>query len=578
MRRIRTMALVAPVLVALACHDATSPRVPAITQVHGAQGALAIPSASAQVSAGGFHTCALKADGTALCWGRNEYGQTTLPAELGPVVQISAGTLHTCALKADGTVVCWGRGSEGQTTAPAGLSSVVRVDAGNGHNCALKTDRTVICWGAPAELIAVPDGLASVAQVDAGFLNSCALQTDATLLCWGLTDYAGYDQTVPVGLGTVAQVSTSGFHVCALKTDGAVVCWGHNNNTTSGEIGGQTDVPSGLGPVSAVIAGGTHTCVLKADATVSCWGAHDYGDPTVPAGLASVTQVSAGAYHTCALKMDGTVACWGSNSNGQADVPAGLNLNVAAQTISFTSMPPSPAYVGDSYAAIATATSGLAVTFSTSTAATCSASGSAVVFIAAGNCTVTANQAGNAAYLAAPEQTQSFSVVRRQQTITFSSVAPNQPLPGETYAVIATSSSGLSVSLTSLTPATCTLTGSTATFGAAGACTIAADQAGNASYLASPQESQYITVVTVAQAAQNLANAITDLGLPAGVANSLSAPLNNFNPNNLTAACGKLNAFINQVDAKLANGQLTASIASQLIQAANAIKVSLGCT
>jgi hypothetical protein len=82
---------------------------------------------------------------------------------------------------------------------------------------------------------------------------------------------------------------------------------------------------------------------------------------------------------------------------------------------------------------------------------------------------------------------------------------------------------------------------------------------------------------TPAQATQNLIATIGTLGLPAAVANSLSAPLNNIDTSNLTASCGKLDAFINQVDAKVKNGQLMTSDANQLFQAANAIKGSLGC-
>lgn len=89
-------------------------------------------------------------------------------------------------------------------------------------------------------------------------------------------------------------------------------------------------------------------------------------------------------------------------------------------------------------------------------------------------------------------------------------------------------------------------------------------------------------VVTPVQATQNLIAAINSMGLPTGVANSLSAPLgqasallNDNNPNNDSAACGKLNAFINQVNAK--TPPLTGAQATQLLQAANAIKASLGC-
>jgi len=83
------------------------------------------------------------------------------------------------------------------------------------------------------------------------------------------------------------------------------------------------------------------------------------------------------------------------------------------------------------------------------------------------------------------------------------------------------------------------------------------------------------TAVTPDQAIQNLITAIGNMGLSAGVANSLSARLNNINPNNKAAACGKLNAFINQVNAKVP--PLTGAQATQLLQAANAIKASLGC-
>jgi hypothetical protein len=92
------------------------------------------------------------------------------------------------------------------------------------------------------------------------------------------------------------------------------------------------------------------------------------------------------------------------------------------------------------------------------------------------------------------------------------------------------------------------------------------------------------TVVTPAQAAQNLIATIDGIGLPRGVANSLSAPLDRIvallsdrKPRNDIAACGKLNAFIDKVNAKLRRGRLTAIQGSQLLPAANAIKASLGC-
>ncbi|WP_243049675.1 fibronectin type III domain-containing protein [Dyella sp. RRB7] len=81
----------------------------------------------------------------------------------------------------------------------------------------------------------------------------------------------------------------------------------------------------------------------------------------------------------------------------------------AAQTITFTN--PGTQNFGTTPTLVATATSGLTVTFSSSTTSVCTVtSGGVLAFITAGTCTVNANQAGNGAYMAAPQVSQSFSV------------------------------------------------------------------------------------------------------------------------------------------------------------------------
>jgi len=71
------------------------------------------------MSAGMYHSLAIKSDGTVLAWGSNYYGQlgdgtTTdriIPAQVESLVSvaaISAGAGHSLALKYDGTVWAWG--------------------------------------------------------------------------------------------------------------------------------------------------------------------------------------------------------------------------------------------------------------------------------------------------------------------------------------------------------------------------------------------------------------------------------------------------------------------------------------
>lgn len=286
-----------------------------------------VPTSFAPLGAGGFHTCAVKTDGTVTCWGDNLQGQTSVPEGLTGVVAVSTSNAHNCSLRNDATVSCWGRSTEGQTTVPVGLTGVAAVGAGGIHTCALKSDGTVTCWGAldffapgtDPGVTTVPAGLAGVVALSAGSLHTCAVKGDGNLSCWGSNDKG--QTTIPAGLTNVVGVGASngGEHTCAVRNDGSVTCWGLNNS-------GQATVPAGLSGVTAVGGGVEHTCGLKSDGTVICWGDNSLGQTSVPAGLTGVTYLSVGNSHNCVLKSNGTVTCWGWNNAGQTDVPVGLNL------------------------------------------------------------------------------------------------------------------------------------------------------------------------------------------------------------------------------------------------------------
>lgn len=317
MRCLRLLTFMALFLAALACTDATAPRGPTALTARPPQRALVVPSTIPHVSAGGVISCALKADGTVVCWGYNGEGSTTVPNGLTSVAQLDAGFGHTCALKADATMVCWGYNRFGQSTVPGGLVQVAQVSAGYGHTCALRTDGTVICWGDNfSGQATVPDGLTSVTQVSAGWQNTCALKTDQTVVCWGA------EPTGPGELGAITQVSAGGGQMCALMTNQSVACWGYNAY-------GQATVPSFLTAAGHVSAGDFHSCAVQTGGTAVCWGYNAQGQTAVPGGLGLVTQVSAGGFHSCAVRTNGTVACWGYGGYGSTFVPAGLNLNSA---------------------------------------------------------------------------------------------------------------------------------------------------------------------------------------------------------------------------------------------------------
>jgi hypothetical protein len=157
-----------------------------------------------------------------------------------------------------------------------------------------------------------------------------------------------------------------------------------------------------------------------------------------------------------------------------------------AQTIAFTPIIGSYT-VGDGIALSATATSGLAVRFVSTTPSVCTVSGTTVSLIGGGSCEIEAQQWGNSIYGVAPFAFQIVWVYHSTQTIAFGPIGAQTAL--KTTPLSATATSGLAVTFASLTPATCTVThigGWAASSNDYGTCTIQASQTGNGTYSPAP--------------------------------------------------------------------------------------------
>jgi len=116
------------------------------------------------VSTGFVHSCGVSASGVGYCWGKDDNGQTDVPQTIelpssssepgSPTVVsvrwkfIDASYFHTCGITVNGTVLCWGNNDAGQSSVPsfAGFD-LLQVSTGFVHNCVVNGTGSAYCWG-----------------------------------------------------------------------------------------------------------------------------------------------------------------------------------------------------------------------------------------------------------------------------------------------------------------------------------------------------------------------------------------------------------------------------------------------
>jgi uncharacterized repeat protein (TIGR03803 family) len=337
---------------------------------------------------------------------------------------------------------------------------------------------------------------------------------------WETSGYGGVVFSLSMGLGLFVKA------VPAAATPGAAVLILGNNlsGATSVTFNGMaagftvvspteiaTAVPAGAttGPVQVAMAGGVMLSsnanfVVFSEQTVTFTASPPasavYGAVFVVAATASsglpVSYSSSGACTNSGATYtvtSGTGTCSvtaiqaGNSHYLAATLTQSTRAVPASQTIAFTKNAPASAAVNSSFTVAATASSGLAVAYTS--AGACTNSGATYTMAgSSGTCSVIANQTGNSNYAAAPQITETTNVLA-SQTITFTTNAPASAVYGSSFTVAATASSGLPVSFTS--SEMCSNSGATYTMtSGTGTCTVIANQAGDSAYAPAPQATE----------------------------------------------------------------------------------------
>ncbi|MBX9644570.1 MAG: autotransporter domain-containing protein [Novosphingobium sp.] len=362
------------------------------------------------------------------------------------------------------------------------------------------------------------------------FTNAAgSVTSDTVTLTWvKLSQAIGFTSTAPAA----AVVGGSTYSVTATTTSGLPVDFTADASSSSVcSVAGNTVSFIGVGTctINADQAGdfaynaapqvqqafavgpGANTITFPALADTPFTSAPPALSATASSGLAvsyssnsgSVCTVSGG---TISFVATGTCSITAAQAGNPTYAPATsvtqtFEVTPGANTITFPALADTP-FTSAPPVLGATASSGLAIAYSSNSGSVCTVSGATISFVAVGTCSITASQAGNSNYAPATSVTNAFQVTPGVNTITFAAL-PNRALGSGSFALTATASSGLAVAYSTSTPTICSVSGTSVNLLAVGTCTVLANQAGNANYQPAPQVSQSFQIT----------QAVTTLGL-----------------------------------------------------------------
>jgi len=154
-----------------------------------------------------------------VCWGRNEYGQSSIWHDLK---DYSVGDDHVCGINTKNTM-CFGKtlNEPEVLNVPANIDTPITIGGGRFHTCVWASNGTHY-WGKPGEYQNFPDTLSNVTVIDGGVYQTCALD-NGNAKCWGSNNYGLLN--VPTSLVLPTQLFAGIAHNCVIDGTSAVF-WG----------------------------------------------------------------------------------------------------------------------------------------------------------------------------------------------------------------------------------------------------------------------------------------------------------------------------------------------------------------
>ena len=300
-----------------------------------------------------------------------------------------------------------------------------------------------------------------------------------------------------IDISTATTFRLYGYDATAATGTGGFDCASSANNVVLNGFVNQLPAPSITSSLTATSTVGT----VFTYATIASNSPSSYAATGLPSGLSinTSTGVISGTPTTVGSS---SVTLSATNATGTDTKTLELTVGQGTQTITFAALAP-VTYGATSFSLNGASSSGLPLSYISSNTAVATISGNTVTIVGAGTTSITASQSGDANYIAASDVSQTLTVNKAGQTITFNSL-PDKLDTDPAFTLEATASSSLAVSFSSSNSAVISISGATATIVGFGTATITASQGGDNNYLAATNNTQNQLVISTALANQSI--------------------------------------------------------------------------
>jgi hypothetical protein len=307
----------------------------------------------------------------------------TATASSGLTVTFSSGTPTVCTVS-------------GATASPIsyGFCTIVAAQAGNSEFFAAPSVSREFGVGHASQTI-------DFTAIGTGHVAATTVNLTATASSGPAVSFASLSPTVCTVSGATAKLIS--FGTCTIEATQA----GNTEYFAASSVSQSFGVGHASQTINFAAIGTGHVAAttVSLTATASSGLAVSFASLSPMVCTVSGTTASLISYGTCTIQ-----ATQAGNSEYFAapSVSRSFGVGHASQTIAFPAI--ASQTKGTQLHLSATATSGLAVSFASTTSAVCTVSGTTASLVATGTCTIQATQAGSNEYFAAPAVSRSFTV------------------------------------------------------------------------------------------------------------------------------------------------------------------------